>query len=462
MEVEGVWVSRPTTPEKGSRQSSIGSAALQLPYRYSEDYDIEKNIPLVHTRTASGSTTGSARPPSSSFDRAVSAERLPPSTNTSRDSSLDAPIRAPAPARHPPCAFARYSNTPYVHRYSVTQSSQEDFEAAQRASLEAIQHASTSAQHEGSASSDDSIHSNTENEPISASAPTLLSQPSAVARPRIRQLSVDFEMMNNHRMSQAAETGQLTPRVRRPGQSRDSSVASVRTEHIDYFAKGHKVAASTSSSGGSSPTNPFSTPKLDALPAAVRRSSMPDVTPFAQFCQTAPPSPKMEASTPPSQDSGTRRYSEAPTVYASAPSSPVLEPVELEAEPVERAAEPGRPVSVLATILPDYTDGIRNSEEQERPKRSSFENRSSRILRGHGTGFEILAPGSLNPPSPLDEDKEKQKVGPPISLHNAHRRRSISANSGRKLQKKRRPSMDSASMSSSETRKSRVSIFGSL
>ncbi|KXS96773.1 hypothetical protein AC578_5344 [Pseudocercospora eumusae] len=92
--------------------------------------------------------------------------------------------------------------------------------------------------------------------------------------------------------------------------------------------------------------------------------------------------------------------------------------------------------------------------EPAQPSRPSFEKKASSVVRGHGTGFEILKPGTLGTPTgPAECVPEKlhksQPHAPPISLHNSMRTantsrpRSSSAGSGRRLQKKRRPSSES-------------------
>ncbi|KAK3113628.1 hypothetical protein LTR53_008896 [Teratosphaeriaceae sp. CCFEE 6253] len=444
IETEGVWVSRPNTPEQHSRGSSVGSLSLKQYRPGSEGADVEKQmLPGAVRRAGSVSLALSSNPPDLGFDGRRPADQS--RYRTSRDSSPDAAITKPPRARHPPLSYAKYSNTPYAHRYSSTQTSLESLQAAQQASMEAIRRASTSIHLDSRSNSEDSSHSGNDAEPISAAAPRLLSQ----AVPRPRQQSVDFELMQTHRLSQAAEMGQLTPRVRRPGQSRDSSVASIPAsiEHVDYFARRSRVAGQLSS-GGSSPTNPFSTPKIDALPAAVRRSSMPDVTPFAQFCQTAP-----QASRPVSQGtvSSSRRSTEAPEVYTPIFSSVVGLQYGLASTPTPASLPAGNG---------------KQKQSQSEPKRSPFEKRPSAVVRGHGTGFEILKPGSFPQPRPDEEETPLQRqraAAPPISLHNAYRPRSSSAGSGpagRRLQKKRRPSVDSVSMTSLESRrKSRVSVL---
>ncbi|KAK5130210.1 hypothetical protein LTR08_002295 [Meristemomyces frigidus] len=288
--------------------------------------------------------------------------------------------------------------------------------------LEAIYKASTTLHGDGSSgSSSETSSGGIDHEPISASAPRLLSgQPTHASRQR--QQSADLDMLNSHRQSMAAETGQLTPRVRKPGQSRDSSVASIPASiEREYFASSRKPS-NPAPPETASPTSSFSTPKIDALPAAIRRSSMPDVTPFAQFCQTAPPTPRLNSSRPGSQASSPRlrALSDAHSVYTIAPVSP------LTSNPPTPPPEPAQPQA----------------------KRTSFEKRESQVVRGEGSGFEILKPGSLKAGPPAEHPMQRQRAAaPPISLHNAYRPRSSSADSRRKLQKRRRPSIDSQTSS---------------
>ncbi|KAK4560296.1 hypothetical protein LTR86_005490 [Recurvomyces mirabilis] len=426
LEVDGVWVSRPTTPEGSHRKDSNIS-------------DVEKQLWSAGEFSDPPSIATSTRDPSSNTYRVISTERL---QAIRRSCENENHITKPTRARHPPCSHEKWSSHTSSHRYSLTQSSFQELEIAQQHSLEAIRRASTSEQPDGTSSgnhSDDSGHSGNDTDSITAAAPRLFIRPT----PRPRDHSVDLELMASHRRSQAAETGQLTPRTRRPGQSRDSSIASMRTgnQHNDYFSNMQK-----SPSDGGSPTNPFSSPKIDALPASVRRSSMPDVTPFAQFCQTAPPSPKSTSvsTTPLGSSHGTRRNSEGLDRFTSPSSSPVISPI----SPLTLCELPAEPVSVT-------------SLQSSRPRRTSFEKVASPVIRGYGSGFEILKPGSLHPPEAMEQPLERTRAGPPISLHN-HTRRSRSSgvgSTGRKLQKKRRPSIDSTSTGSSGSgRQSRNSI----
>ena len=82
IEVDGVWVSRPNTPESHCRESSATSVGLKQPNRTSFDYDIERQQHRI-----------SDRPPAKSTSSAPSATH----THTRRRfaSSPRAPSRAP-------------------------------------------------------------------------------------------------------------------------------------------------------------------------------------------------------------------------------------------------------------------------------------------------------------------------------------------------------------------------------
>ncbi|RMY00090.1 hypothetical protein D0867_11867, partial [Hortaea werneckii] len=426
IEVNGVWVSRPNTPESHSRESSATSVGLKQPNRTSFDYDVEKQQHRISDRPSAKSTSPSARRWSSTSDRANSAEQRW-SKQSSRDLSPDVTIQKPPRSRHPPCSYSRYSNIPYSYRDSSALTTYEG--------LEAIHRASSSIHIDGGSGSSSSSQGSDDNGTISAAAPRLFTEQARDPSPP-RRPSIDLEMLNKHRHSQAAEVGQLTPRTRKASESsrvsRPGSVASL-SDQSDYFARLKLVTFLPQEVVP--PIVPIS-PKIEALPAAVRRSSMPEgVTPFSQFCQTAPPTPRPVKSRSPSRErSKERPQSQAPAVLPSLPSQTVT--------PAPTPPEPVKIRDGLAT-------GTQNSQK---PENSSFEKRGWQVVRGHGSGFEILRPGSLNPPLPAERPPQRQRSQPPISFHNTYRSRSNSSEGRRKLQKRRRPSMDS--QISSDTDKS--------
>ena len=448
VEVEGVWVSRPNTPDQASRNGSAGSSIWSFLPKKAPEQDLERQVPgSAHERVASGSTQRTQRPVSSIFDRAVSAEQLP-SSRTSREGIAPTALEKPARSRCPPPSFAKYTGNPSLYRNSTSITALEGIAAIHQASvsLQSLDRLDSGNGENTTSSGSDSSDSG----PLSAAAPKLLTQHFSG---RVRHHSADFMLMNSHRLSQAAETGQLTPRARKAANSIDitglagRSTTSVHGDLAGYFS--FKQPRARSPTGPPSQSgNPPSSPKIDALPAAVRRSSMPDVTPFAQFVQTAPTSPRPTSMQSAMANKEQRSTSRDSSVYASAPPSPT-KPGASE-EPVEASMQP------LVTIAPAPT-----AKQHRQSKRPSFEKdrQPSQILRGHGSGFEVLKPGSLKPTMPAESPLDKQRANPPVSLQNYRRARSrsSSAGSGRKLQKKRRPSIDSQS-SSEGGRRSRQSL----
>lgn len=391
------------------------------------------------------STIGTAR----THDRAISLDRGK-SAQSSRSVSPDEfPIARPPRSRHPPSSYVRYSCNPYLVRQSTSINTLEGLEAIHKAST-SIHSQNGDYNTSSSGSSNHSSNSGNDVEAIAASAPTLFA---AQARPRPRprhNSSTDLEMLNKHRTSQAAEMGQLTPRVKKGGANLSldikhlpkTSRASTSDTQLDYF--GSAANARPLSSEEKSPENPFlPTVESPSLTPTSRRSSMPDVTPFTQFCQKAP----RPNSRPPTADSGygAGKDSESASIYETPPASPIMP-----------ASDGAAALNLPSTItLPPS-------------KRSSFDIKSEvQVLRGHGSGFEILRPGSLNPklppPAVTKDSMEKTRPTPPLSLHNSIRpqsRRSSSTESGKKLQKKRRSSVSPSSFDSSSSaasRKSRVS-----
>jgi hypothetical protein len=77
IEVDGVWISRSNTPV-GSSRASIISEKLPRGSNYGSNYGSYNNSQLELPKTAVlSSSRDSSRAPSSAFDRAVSAERVP-------------------------------------------------------------------------------------------------------------------------------------------------------------------------------------------------------------------------------------------------------------------------------------------------------------------------------------------------------------------------------------------------
>ena len=436
IEVEGVWISRGNTPElPDSKQTPAASSfSDNVPKK---EVSLDREQQASRSKTTSDSTLTAVQPTRTSSDRAGLAKKVP-STSTSRDSSPGAPITKPPRTKYPPVSYSRYSGNPYLlRRPSNTTTTLQ--------ALESIYKASTSIRGEDTGSSESSNQSGSidDSGPISASAPALLtSQP----RPRTRQQSSsDLDLLNKHRTSQVAETGQLTPRGRRTGQSLSMDLAgysgprrdSASLERPKHFST-RKEGAFPASGAASPPTTP-SSPKIEALPVAVRRSSMPDVTPFTEFCKRTSQNGRPESLRSPSRESTqtSTPVSGAQSPLASTPSSPIMPASEGAAE----------------MKLPPPLSKMHFEHR--------IEQRASQVIRGLGTGFEILRPGSLNPPAVEESTMERQRAMPPVSLQNPARSRrssTCSTESRKTLQKKRPPSLHSPT-GSAKSRWSRISLF---
>ncbi|OQO05008.1 hypothetical protein B0A48_08027 [Cryoendolithus antarcticus] len=467
VEIDGVWISRPNTPNSASKDRSPKGSMWTDSTRKSADVDLERqggpSNRVSAERPRSKGSIATQNRISHISERTPSAERRRSSGWHRRDSSpsiapsptevpptfatLTAPhqmpavlnmpapvLEKPAKSRHPPLSLNKYSGNPSLYRKSVTVNALEGIEAIHRASTSlhrnpSLQEGSPdSLTHSSSNSSDGGL--------ISSAAPRLFTKAEPRPAPRKRDHSADFIMLDTRRTSQAAETGQLTPSTRRAAKSMDWQAfpADNVTEGNNYFT--------TKSSKNHSPTRLPSnhgdaprSPGIEALPAAARRSSMPEGVPsFAQFVQTAPP-----AHTRPTSSKG------AESRDSSRPPQPTVETL--------------RAYANLMSTSPPTVAGAEHSpvhppaESASRPPRQSFEKPSrAEVVRGAGSGFEILAPGSLKPAMPVDEVDDKQRGrAPPVSMQNfgapRHRSRSTSVglSGGRKLQKKRRGSAASRS-----------------
>lgn len=392
IQVEGVWISRPNSPE-GTRETSIISSKWDDGPRKDFHIDIEcQEDNIRHRRASVSSSLGRASVKRSSSER------------TSRDSSLDCNMSKAVRSRHPPLAYSRYTGNPALQQGSMVDTL-EGLEALYKAS--GPMHTAgvfDSGMNDRLGSSGSSSKSASDSEPISAAAPRLLSNQ------RTRQQSADLD---RRRMSQAAETGQLTPRTRR-------EIGCNPHENDDYFYSPRTQSPTPSKTGRDSPDDksPTSTwsSQLNSLPLKVRKSSLPDVTPFTQFCMTAPASPLSRPASP------------ASSISSMGSSS--------------NSSRPGTRDQSTRQLA--YTTAI--PAKPAAPHRSSFEKRDSTILRGHGTGFEILQPGTF----PAQKTDPASRNAPPVSLLNnsSARTRSNSADRQRhKLQKKRRPSVESGTSS---------------
>lgn len=408
VEVEGVWVSRGNTPEPSIRNESRTSTSSIWDFMPTKTtvHDIERQEDKLqeqstsrsakHGRELSESSISMMRPTSSHFSRPLSAEDLstrPSSRNGIPKHDLPKPVRS----KHPPPSFAKYSGNPSLHRQSPTVRTFEGIEAVHRAST----YLKPDSRHGGSSSesctqSSGGSSSSSDSGPISSAAPSLLNH---TPQTKSRHHSVDFELLDSHRQAQAAETGDLTPRTSRPTNSMDlhgylsSRFAASGSGELGYFGP---KAVTTISSTPASPSRDPSPAKVAALSAAARRTSIPDVTPSAQFVQNASSMP--------------RRGSLQIPLAEMEKSPEVSKPSNMAGPPPDQVVKMASPKPKRTSMSEQTTDGaVRPSFEKER--------RASQVIRGHGTGFEILKPGSLPAATPaMSPPPEKLYALPPISL----------------------------------------------
>lgn len=343
IEVDGVWISRSNTPV-GSSASSIKTEQV-LPRSFN-------NSQLELPQAIHGSSRDSSRPPSS-FDVAVSAERI--STNDSRSSSPGLANPQGVHGRPTLATSSRYSS-PNITRNS----------AALHA-LEGLEPGSSSARYSNhppsndSRTSDESDYMNLNDsrpyEPAYINPRNTPLAPSAVPVDPRR----DLDLLQSHRLSHVAETGQLTPRVRRVGNSGEwaSTTENLRlleevstANGVDYFVPRQKTP--------SPPLRPIAIHTEEAVP---RSASKLDQDGHVSH-QTRQAMPLLETFTPDPQ------MMDQPEAYRPR-------------GPQDNYEEKFAPKDIAT---PQYQ-------------------RESQVLRKVNSGFEILRPGTFGqPPSPEEQE----------------------------------------------------------
>ncbi|PVH96422.1 hypothetical protein DM02DRAFT_535378 [Periconia macrospinosa] len=323
IEVDGVWISRSNTPV-GSSRSSMSRVDLAQPQSQPQMSS------SVHPQPVNASSRASSRP-ASSFDVAVNAERI--RTNDSRDVS---------PARHGDhCVNCGHHAS------------------ARNSTLHALE-----GKHMGSSASNKSSRRTSDESEEYMALPEGLPYPAAYINSRPpshvfpHDPRTDLNLLQSHRMSHVAETGQLTPRVRRPGHSGEwASVADKRgapevatANGVDYFVPQQKTP--------SPPPLSTSPPKDAPIHSASYSTQDGHVT------------------------NGERQAVPLLETYAARP---------FYLPDVYQPRGPGQ--------QPSYDEIPIEVQTQQN------NGRDSQVLRKVNSGFEILRPGTFAPPSP-DEPME--------------------------------------------------------
>ncbi|KAF2833127.1 hypothetical protein CC86DRAFT_389487 [Ophiobolus disseminans] len=219
LEVDGVWISRTNTPV-GSSRNSIMSGKFPQSQNASQ---------LELPQAVYGSSRNSSRAPSSAFDRAVSAERIP---NGSRSSSPGRGQSAAAPVRCGNCN----------HNIPHNPSALKALESPRSGPPSGPPSPPNGTRYQSGYTSKQSSSRNSDESDYMAIQQDVRSYENAYIRPASNapvDPRTDLDALQTHRMSHVAETGQLTPRVRKPGSSGEwASVADNQMSSINgvsYF-----------------------------------------------------------------------------------------------------------------------------------------------------------------------------------------------------------------------------------
>ncbi|KAH7414076.1 hypothetical protein DE146DRAFT_16426 [Phaeosphaeria sp. MPI-PUGE-AT-0046c] len=221
IEVEGVWISKTNTPV-GSSRNSIS----ELP-RSQSNSQFELPAAVIQA-----SSRNSSRPPSSAFDRAVSAE---PVIGGSRASSPGRGSSSTAAVRCGNCSH-------HVAQNHIVSSALESPRSGAPSGPPSPPNDGRPHRFSSKSSNKSSRRTSDESDYMTIQ-PDVRSYESAYMRPASNPLvydpRTDLASLQNHRMSHVAETGQLTPRVRKPGHSGEwASVADNQISSangVNYF-----------------------------------------------------------------------------------------------------------------------------------------------------------------------------------------------------------------------------------
>jgi len=235
IEVDGVWISRSNTPV-GSSRNSVNSEKLP----FSQD-----NSQLELPQAAYGCSRSSSRAPSVPFDRAGSVDWTP---NGSRSSSPGRRQSAAAPVRCSNCSHSIPQNHLSLQNLESPRSGPSSGAPSRKSSMPIsysllILSAPNGRNGPSNGASKQSSRSSSDESDYMATQQNARPYESAYMRtsviPRPLDPRTDLDLLQSHRMSHVAETGQLTPRVRRPGHSGEwASVAEsqVATSNgVSYF-----------------------------------------------------------------------------------------------------------------------------------------------------------------------------------------------------------------------------------
>jgi hypothetical protein len=389
IEVEGVWISQPNTPEPLSRESSMTSLTDILNPKHIATNEQASQ----HQNVAAANELGTEVHTKHRLEATSSEAHSQPDSNSSLSQAADIITSKFVPRiRNSFLKSSRYSSVATSPRGSSEVNVSRGSDASSSSSL--YQHARRTSEIADERFRSDSIFHNYKLSTTSSEAAYMSPETPDAGQQCVMtqhtQANHDFELMQSHRRSQAAEMGQLTPRSRRPI-SNDCSERFHDSARSSYEIQPFLgVASSYAHYSASLEPESFS-----ARPHTVDKQPLAMDSPQVLYSNGRPVQEKMIA--------------------------------ELR----------------IVTSLENQTPTAPQKDEASLtalPQRSSFEVRDSPVIRGRGSGFEILKPGTF-----------KCSL-PPISLHNTAQSRSWDR--GRKLQKRPRSSDSTSKLSFEERRRS--------
>jgi hypothetical protein len=373
IQVDGVWISRNNTPA-GSVTSSFDESRETSHFRTRSDPEqLEIPQPAYGHSSRSSSTLAN-----SAIERAVSAERIPSSSQSShsptqslhnerdtRPGALDASLTKNSSTL---LALEGFNSWTTPCKLTRCQSGHLLTDTFQIALVEPNSSSSTT-------SSDISTHDSEEADYRTTSIPQLHTErpyePAYLKPITAPIIAVDskwnVDLLQSHRLSHVAETGQLAPRIRRPGVSGDWTdivtaprpVGATRSE-IEHFTRHRKSSSMLLSS------------QLDLFPVPPQRSSVP---PSARESHLSNLPSHMVV--PPNTY---RPRGDQSKAYTSEP---------LKLTQVQDVYQLGAPDQ-------RHENQIDPQEPDPQPTSTAGHNRrESQVLRKVNSGFVILRPGSL-------------------------------------------------------------------
>lgn len=336
IEVDGVWISRSNTPVGSSRNSiselsrSQNNSQLELP-----------------AAVLQNTSRNSSRAPSSAFDRAVSAE---PATSASRASSPGRGSSTTAAVRCGNCTHQVAQNNAALNALESPRSGAPSGPPSPPEAARTYGYSGKSSRRTSDESDYMAIQSD------------VRSYESAYMRAGSTHLAIDprtdLASLQNHRMSHVAETGQLTPRVRKPGNSgewasvADNQISSVNG--VNYFV-------------------PQKTPSPPLAAATDRRQE---------------------------REASPRRTQDTHAASEARPGVPLRESYAPKAAYYPDTYQPRGPNHQYSYDEVPYEV---NTQQNQRS--------NDQVLRKVNSGFEILRPGTFAPPSPEEHELADARQG---------------------------------------------------